>query len=223
MIKSKHKNLPGEKPDPCPECPKYNNCEKLCDRVENWINGNTVGENPQSVILYEEYNKGEIYEDEGGVRNFNKFEDSLTQKNGKMHEHQLGTSYAVIQKMKDNGFSGEDTKIAEMVFVDGIRKSEVARKLKMSRQAIDSKMDSLSRHLFKYMKRLSFWKDYIRTETFRSDVYSLYYFHFCKLMSAAEAGREVGMNPSSSAYFVKKIKDEHDYLDYQIEAANVVC
>ena len=245
MIKKNHKRLPGKRPDPCPTCPTYKTCKEPCQRVENWINEHTAGANFRKVMLYEDYNRQNYigvmhgrkrvrmgqrikkmnahFGADSGTAAPNRFEDFLTLKNGTVAEHETETvDYSILEKMRDSGFPSEDLKIVEMVWVDGLTPAEAARRLGICNEGVSQKFRSLSIHLYKFIKRRAFWKEFIRTNGHKwaPEVYSMFYYHFCKFQSAASAARLVGIHVSRASKWVKRVKDDYGYKDYDISECN---
>jgi len=51
MVPNRKETIVANNPGPCPECHKYKTCKKLCEKVEMWVDQDTVGRS--STILLE--------------------------------------------------------------------------------------------------------------------------------------------------------------------------
>ena len=50
MIPNRKETIVANDPGPCPDCPRYKTCKKMCEKVEMWVNQDTVGRNSNILL-----------------------------------------------------------------------------------------------------------------------------------------------------------------------------
>lgn len=151
-----------DQPNPCPECPQYKTCRKLCDRAERWVNQDTVGAN--SNVLLENAGSGKaLYEMGGDFLDFATMTNSPSK--GNMDST---TSQEAWEKVRWMRLSDKVTRFIYSYYMLGKRIRDIAIEENASSQAIDKRHVQAKTSIRNRLKRAESWKASRESMKFRS-------------------------------------------------------
>lgn len=159
------------KPKPCPECPKYKTCRKLCPEVEQWVSQDHVGSPADEIIQIADRPLG-----------YNDFVDNCNQTNDPVipDPEVAAAAWSKIVTLKLPKTSFE---FAELYYHQGKTLAQVAKELKISSQAANERHKKLKRDVKDRLQRIEIWekmKDEIGTfkDLYTHDAVNTLYFGF---------------------------------------------
>lgn len=149
MIPNRKETIVANNPGPCPECPKYSSCQEMCERVESWVNQDSVGRN--SKMLLENRNRT------GSEERLDDYVDYMDFMNKDVIRPDSTLSADSWNNVCSLRLSDKIIRMIYSYYMLGKRIRDIAIDEKTSSQAIDQRHNQAKISLAKRLKQRDHW------------------------------------------------------------------
>ena len=182
-------------PKSCPECPKYETCDKPCEEIERWINQDNTG-----------YHSGIVKANAEQMESSNEFVDLMQFYQAPDVTLDSETAAEAYEAIKKYNLQPKTMEVIKLYYRDGKRICQCAVELGITSQAVLIRLQQAKKELKKKLRRREIWKKIRWLEFKHRTEFLSAYCYFKRGYTLKKTGHKLGRNAATIQGHIHNVK-----------------